>query len=82
MERLYIWKDYIYRKIELDKTRKVFEIEQSKLDIAKGFAEENKAQQDKPKRFGYDTGYLETARSLVGMDELKEHAYKLEIVIL
>ncbi len=58
----------IYGKIELDKTRKNFEAEQSKLNIAKGFAADNKAVIDEAKRFGYAVDNSETIRSLVGMD--------------
>ena len=69
----------IYGKIELDKTRKGFEIEQSKLDIAKDFAADNKELLDEAKKFGYNTDYLETARSLVGMDEQEAKKACLEI---
>lgn len=69
----------IYGKIELDKTRKSFEAEQSKLNIAKGFAADNKAVIDEAKRFGYSADTLETVRSLVGMDKQTARRTCLEI---
>ena len=69
----------IYGKIELDKTRKNFEAEQSKLNIAKGFAADNKAVIDEAKKFGYSEDISETARSLVGMDKQEATRTCLEI---
>lgn len=71
--------EVIYGKIELDKTRKSFEMELEKLTVAKGFVEDNKALLDEAKRFGYDADYLETARSLVGMDGQEAKRACLEI---